>query len=123
MVLLSLPLYIFYIYIVPLLNYFIMLPISPCDRGNLNLTLLPSSDLRISFVGDDGCTEKLFVLGSDSESLTVTIEDISADNSGRSFLMRFPGGQISYFWCSEKSMLLGAELFTKVYLNFTVQLF
>ncbi|XXG66389.1 hypothetical protein AAC387_Pa05g3879 [Persea americana] len=83
-------------------------------RGNLNLTLLPSSNLRISFIGDDCCTEKLSVLGSDSESSTVTIEDISADCSGRSFLMRFPGGRISYFWCSEKSRLLGAELLTKM---------
>eukprot|EP00268_Persea_americana_P024347 TRINITY_DN23774_c0_g1_i7.p1 TRINITY_DN23774_c0_g1~~TRINITY_DN23774_c0_g1_i7.p1 ORF type:complete len:577 (-),score=114.26 TRINITY_DN23774_c0_g1_i7:279-2009(-) len=108
LVFISLSLYVYiYIYVSFKLFYHF-------DRGNLNLTLLPSSNLRISFIGDDCCTEKLSVLGSDSESSTVTIEDISADSSGRSFLMRFPGGRISYFWCSEKSRLLGAELLTKM---------
>lgn len=117
LVFISLSLYVYiYIYVSFKLFYHF-------DRGNLNLTLLPSSNLRISFIGDDCCTEKLSVLGSDSESSTVTIEDISADSSGRSFLMRFPGGRISYFWCSEKSRLLGAELLTKVFLNFTVSNF
>ncbi|KAF6153502.1 hypothetical protein GIB67_027369 [Kingdonia uniflora] len=80
-------------------------------RGNLNLTLLPSSDLRISFVGDDGCTERLATLSSGSE---VVIEVISADKSGRSFLMMLPGCQVSYFWCSELSQSHGFELLAKM---------
>eukprot|EP00262_Sarcandra_glabra_P017704 TRINITY_DN6156_c0_g2_i1.p1 TRINITY_DN6156_c0_g2~~TRINITY_DN6156_c0_g2_i1.p1 ORF type:complete len:716 (+),score=81.71 TRINITY_DN6156_c0_g2_i1:61-2208(+) len=83
-------------------------------RGHLNLTLLPSSDLRISFSGDDGSTEKLAVLGGDSGSTEVIIEEIIADSSGRSFLLRLPGGRVSYFWCSVKSKLLGAELLSKM---------
>ncbi|XP_058109257.1 uncharacterized protein LOC131252627 [Magnolia sinica] len=83
-------------------------------RGHLNLTLLPSSDLRISFTGDDGCTERLAVLSTISESSAVVIEEISADSSSRSFLVKLPEGQVSYFWCSEKSTLIGAELLTKM---------
>ncbi|OVA06473.1 hypothetical protein BVC80_479g57 [Macleaya cordata] len=84
------------------------------ERGNLNLTLLPSSDMRISFIGDDGCTERLAMLRSTSESSAVVIEEIQADCSGRSFLMGVPGGQVSYFWCSEKSKVLGDELLAKM---------
>ncbi|XP_010256647.1 PREDICTED: uncharacterized protein LOC104596991 isoform X2 [Nelumbo nucifera] len=83
-------------------------------RGNLNLTLLPTSDLRISFIGDDGCTERLATLRDNSESMAVVIEEIPADNSGRSFLIRLPGSQVLYFWCAEKSKLLGIELLAKM---------
>ncbi|XP_043720858.1 uncharacterized protein LOC122668328 isoform X2 [Telopea speciosissima] len=82
-------------------------------RGNLYLTLLPTSDLRISFAGDDGFTEKVATLSSNSES-SVAIEEISADNSGRSFLIKLPDGKVSYFWYSEKSKLLGMELLEKM---------
>ncbi|XP_043701540.1 uncharacterized protein LOC122651993 isoform X2 [Telopea speciosissima] len=82
-------------------------------RGNLYITLLPTSDLRVSFAGDDGCTEKVVTLSSNSES-SVAIEDIPADNSGRSFLIKLPDGKVSYFWCSEKSKLLGMELLAKM---------
>ncbi|XP_077238755.1 flocculation protein [Tasmannia lanceolata] len=83
-------------------------------RGHLNLTLLPSSDLRISFAGDDGCTERLALLSTNSETSAVTIEEIVADTSGRSFLIKLPVGRVSYFWCSEKSKVVGAELLTKM---------
>ncbi|XP_010262776.1 PREDICTED: uncharacterized protein LOC104601212 [Nelumbo nucifera] len=83
-------------------------------RGNLNLTLLPTSDLHISFIGDDGCTERLATLSDSSESAAVAIEEIPADNSGRSFLIRLLGSQVSYFWCSERSKLLGIELLAKM---------
>ncbi|KAK6929446.1 hypothetical protein RJ641_005651 [Dillenia turbinata] len=83
-------------------------------RGNLNLTLLPTSDLRISFVGDDGCTERLSTLTNNSQCTSVMIEEIPADNSGRSFLIKVPDGQVFYFWCSEKSRLLGNELLAKM---------
>lgn len=82
-------------------------------RGDLNLTLLPSSGLRISFVGDDGCIERLATLSCNSES-SVSIEEIPADKSGRSFLIKLPDGRVSYFWCSEKSKLLGFEMLEKM---------
>ncbi|CAA3030769.1 uncharacterized protein LOC111376456 [Olea europaea var. sylvestris] len=44
----------------------------------------------------------------------VEIEEISADKSGRSFLLKNAVGEISYFWCSEKSKLLGCELLRKM---------
>jgi len=83
-------------------------------RGNLNLTLLPSSDLRLSFVGDDGHIERLMTLRDDSECSAVVIDEIPADNSGRSFLVKIPDGGTFYFWCSEKSQLLGSDLLCKV---------
>ncbi|XP_057981716.1 uncharacterized protein LOC131167012 [Malania oleifera] len=82
-------------------------------RGSLNLTLLPTSDLRISFVGDDGCTERLSTL-SNGQCSAVAIEGILAESSGRSFLIKVPGGEVFYFWCSEKSKLLGIELLSKM---------
>lgn len=85
-------------------------------RGNLNLTLLPTSDLRFSFIGDDGHTERLLTL-SNSQCSAVVVEEIPADMSGRSFLIKIPDGEVLYFWCSEKSKLLGNELLTKVYLR------
>jgi hypothetical protein len=85
-----------------------------CCRGNLNLTILPTSDLRLSFIGDDGRTERLFTLGSKSQCAAVAVDEIPADNSGRSFLIKIPDGQVFYFWCSEKSRLLGIELLVKV---------
>ncbi|KAF5208105.1 flocculation protein [Thalictrum thalictroides] len=82
-------------------------------RGNLNLTLLPSSYLRISFTGDDGFSERLATLGSNCKTSSVMIEEIPADSSGRSFLLKLPSSQV-YFWCSEKSKLLGNELLAKM---------
>ncbi|XP_026414220.1 uncharacterized protein LOC113309914 isoform X2 [Papaver somniferum] len=84
------------------------------ERGNLNLTLLPNSDLRISFVGDDGSTERLATLSGVSKSSMVEIKEIQADSSGRSFLVQVLGGQDSYFWCSEKSKAFGHQLLAKL---------
>ncbi|MCL7047189.1 hypothetical protein MKW94_029391 [Papaver nudicaule] len=84
------------------------------ERGNLNLTLLPNSDLRISFVGDDGSTERLAMVSDVSESSMVIIKEIQADSSGRSFLVQVSGGQDSYFWCSEKSKVYGLQLLAKL---------
>jgi hypothetical protein len=70
---------------------------STSTRGHLSLTLLPSSDLRLSFVGDDGVLERLAVLSPDNENSSVVIEGISSDTSGRSFLLRLPGGKLLYF--------------------------
>ncbi|KAI3994476.1 hypothetical protein MKX01_012733 [Papaver californicum] len=84
------------------------------ERGNLNLTLLPNSDLRISFTGDDGSTERLAMLSDVPDSSMVIIKEIPADSSGRSFLVQVLGGQGSYFWCSEKSKAFGDQLLAKL---------
>ncbi|KAE8724346.1 microsomal signal peptidase 25 kDa subunit family protein [Hibiscus syriacus] len=87
----------------------------PCAvRGNLILTLLPTSDLRLSFVGDDGQTEILFIVTDKYQCAAVSIDEIPVDNSGRSFLVKIPDGKFFYYWCSEKSKLLGTELLSKM---------
>ncbi|XP_059317924.1 uncharacterized protein LOC132068371 [Lycium ferocissimum] len=83
-------------------------------RGNLNLAILPTSNLRISFIGDDGSTERVGTFCSESDCSAIEIKDIVADESGRSFLISIPGGETFYFWCSEKSKLLGDELRRKM---------
>ncbi|KAH6777830.1 hypothetical protein C2S52_006832 [Perilla frutescens var. hirtella] len=83
-------------------------------RGNLCLTLLPTSDLRISFNGDDGSEERLATLSTKAQCANVKFEEISADKSRRSFLVKNSDGVVSYFWCSEKSTLLGYELLRKL---------
>ncbi|KAK9061039.1 hypothetical protein SSX86_018219 [Deinandra increscens subsp. villosa] len=84
-------------------------------RGNLTLSLLPTSDLCLSFLGDDGRVERLSTLKNTSDCSSVMIEGISADNCGRSFMIRIPTfAEPFYFWCSEKSILLGNELLDKM---------
>ncbi|KAE9596179.1 hypothetical protein Lalb_Chr17g0346601 [Lupinus albus] len=82
--------------------------------GNLTLVLLPSSDIRLSFIGDDGKIERLFTLTSKSQCAAVVVDEIPTDSSGRSFLVRTPDSRTFYFWCSEKSKLLGVELLAKM---------
>ncbi|KAK7320621.1 hypothetical protein VNO77_30264 [Canavalia gladiata] len=84
------------------------------NRGTLTLVLLPSSDLRLSFIGDDGKTQRLFTLTSKSQCSAVMVDEIPTDSSGRSFLVRTPDSKTFYYWCSEKSKLLGAELLGKM---------
>ncbi|CAK8538267.1 unnamed protein product [Lathyrus sativus] len=84
------------------------------NRGNLTLVLLPSSDLRLSFIGDDGKTERLFTLSSRSQCSAVVVEGILTDSSGRSFHVTTPDDKSFFFWCSEKSKLLGVELLAKM---------
>ncbi|CAH8390632.1 unnamed protein product [Eruca vesicaria subsp. sativa] len=83
-------------------------------RGTLSLMILPTSDLRLSFIGDNGHSEQLFTYNSKSQCSAVSIEEINADSSGRSFLIRIEDGNAFYYWCSEKSKLLGAELCRKM---------
>lgn len=83
-------------------------------RGNLNISALPTSDLRLSFIGDDGNTERLFTLSSNAQNSVVAIDEIPVDSSGRSFVIKIPDGRHFFFWCSEKSKLLGAELLAKM---------
>ncbi|OEL17853.1 hypothetical protein BAE44_0021128 [Dichanthelium oligosanthes] len=83
-------------------------------RGKLNLGLLPSSSMCLTFVGDDGYSEQLALLSNGFEFLEVVIEEISADNSGRSFLVRISESKVLYYWCAEKSKEHGMELLTKM---------
>lgn len=83
-------------------------------RGNLSLMVLPTSDLRLSFIGDNGHSEQLFTYTSKSQCSAVSVEEITADSSGRSFVIRIADGNAFYYWCSEKSKLLGTELRRKV---------
>ncbi|KAI3778010.1 hypothetical protein L2E82_06960 [Cichorium intybus] len=84
-------------------------------RGNLVLSLLPTSDLHISFLGDDGYAERLSILRDTSDCSSVVIEGIPADTTGRSFTVGVPGSREPfYFWSSEKSKLVGNELLEKM---------
>ncbi|KAF8108343.1 hypothetical protein N665_0111s0053 [Sinapis alba] len=83
-------------------------------RGNLSLMVLPTSHLRLSFIGDNGHSEQLFTYTSKSQCSGVSIEEITEDSSGRSFVIRTAEGNAFYYWCSEKSKLLGAELCRKM---------
>ncbi|KAF3558444.1 hypothetical protein F2Q69_00010845 [Brassica cretica] len=83
-------------------------------RGNLSLMILPTSDLRLSFIGDNGHSEQLFTYANKSHCSAVSIEEIAADSSGRSFVIRIANGNAFYYWCSEKSKLLGIELRRKM---------
>lgn len=76
--------------------------------------VLPTSDLRLSFIGDNGHSEQLFTYANKSQCSAVSIEELSADSSGRSFVIRIADGSTFYYWCSEKSKLLGIELRRKV---------
>lgn len=76
--------------------------------------VVPSSDFRLSFIGDNGQVERLFTLSNRSSSASITIDEIASDNSGRSFVIK-ANDQNIYFWCSEKSKLLGTELLGKVF--------
>jgi len=83
-------------------------------RGKLDLGLLPSSSMCLTFVGDDGYSEQLALLSNGFECLEVVIEEISADNSGRSFLVRISKSKVFYYWCAEKSKEHGMKLLSKM---------
>ncbi|CAN0909644.1 hypothetical protein LINGRAHAP2_LOCUS25894 [Linum grandiflorum] len=83
-------------------------------RGNLSLSVLPTSDLRLTFIGDDGTTERLFTLSGKAHGSAVVVEEIPADSSGRSFQIKVAGGRVFNYWCCEKFKLLGIELISKM---------
>ncbi|XP_078427478.1 flocculation protein [Wolffia australiana] len=84
-------------------------------KGYLQLALLPSSDMRLSFCGDDGVKESLAVVTHRAvESAQVSLSEISADGSGRTFLLSLPDFRLLYFWCSERSPFLGSKLLAKM---------
>ncbi|PAN09159.1 hypothetical protein PAHAL_2G000600 [Panicum hallii] len=68
----------------------------------------------LTFVGDDGYSEQLALLSNGFECMEVVIEEISADNSGRSFLVRISESKVFYYWCAEKSKEHGMELLSKM---------
>uniref|UniRef100_A0A0D9WUH2 Uncharacterized protein n=2 Tax=Leersia perrieri TaxID=77586 RepID=A0A0D9WUH2_9ORYZ len=83
-------------------------------RGKLSLGLLPSSSMHIIFAGDDGHSEQLALLSNDHEVSEVCIEEISADNTGRSFLIKISESKVFYYWCAEKSNKHGMDLLAKM---------
>ncbi|KAJ3683937.1 hypothetical protein LUZ61_013101 [Rhynchospora tenuis] len=85
------------------------------SRGRLNLNMAPSSWLQISFVGDDSGTEQLHSISCNCcEDDRVIIEQIAADASGRSFLVKLSESQVFYYWLSEKSLSHGLRLLDKM---------
>ncbi|CAM0905127.1 unnamed protein product [Alopecurus aequalis] len=70
--------------------------------------------MRLTFSGDDGHSEQLALLSDELDISEVGIEEISADNSGRSFLIRISESKIFYYWCAEKSKECGMELLAKM---------
>lgn len=76
--------------------------------------LSPRSDIRILFCGDDGYHERLGAVDHNSEASEISVEEISADATGRSFLLRLSGDKNLYFWSSEKSRERFSELIDKM---------
>ncbi|MCO5591815.1 hypothetical protein L7F22_045807 [Adiantum nelumboides] len=83
------------------------------SRGYLSLSLLPCSEMRLSFIADDGEIERIAAVKSIVEDTHVTLEMLDADLSGRSFLLKTSSGK-HFFWQSERSMAVGRELVTKM---------
>ncbi|GJN10584.1 hypothetical protein PR202_ga28689 [Eleusine coracana subsp. coracana] len=83
-------------------------------RGKLNLGLLPSSSVHLTFSGDDGYSEQLALLNNSCDFSEAVIEEIPADTSGRSFEIRISQSKVYYYWCAEKSKEQGMELLTKM---------
>ncbi|EFJ35433.1 hypothetical protein SELMODRAFT_438381 [Selaginella moellendorffii] len=86
------------------------------SRGHLDLTMLPSSDLRLSFLGDDGTIERLALVSSSpiQGSFPVELQEIATDSSGRSFVLKLASNRSVFFWQSEKSKARGDELVLKM---------
>ncbi|GJN24219.1 hypothetical protein PR202_gb11950 [Eleusine coracana subsp. coracana] len=82
-------------------------------RGKLNLGLLPSSSMHLTFSGDDGYSEQLALLNNSCDFSEAVIEEIPADTSGRSFEIKISQSKVYYYWCAEKSKEHGMELLTK----------
>ncbi|KAF7146906.1 hypothetical protein RHSIM_Rhsim03G0140100 [Rhododendron simsii] len=84
------------------------------NPGDLVLGFVSGDTMKVIVVWFDGCVQKRLLTLSNSQCSAVVVEEIPADMSGRSFLIKIPDGEVLYFWCSEKSKLLGNELFTKM---------
>eukprot|EP00249_Psilotum_nudum_P023975 c29045_g2_i1 orf=311-3538(+) len=83
-------------------------------RGYLNLIMLPSSEMRLSFIGDDGAVERVAVVRPCSDLAPVCLMLLPPDTSGRTFVIKMPNGGHAYFWQSEKSKDVGAQLLAKL---------
>lgn len=82
-------------------------------RGYLSLTMLPCSEIRLSFIGDNGDIERIAAVSFAATDTHVFLEMLDADPSGRSFVLKLPGGK-HYFWQSEKAMTAGDELVSEM---------
>eukprot|EP00250_Pteridium_aquilinum_P013171 c21178_g1_i2 orf=375-2201(-) len=71
--------------------------------------MLPCSEMRLSFIGDNGEIERIAAVKSIVEDAHVAIEMLDADPAGRSFIVKLSGGK-HFFWQSERSMMVGDEL-------------
>ncbi|KAL3701333.1 hypothetical protein R1sor_019355 [Riccia sorocarpa] len=84
------------------------------SRGFLSLRIIPGSDLRLSFIPDGGVEDLIATISSESETPPVILEEVPADVSGRTFLLKLFDGKVFYFWQSEKSKTSGDELVSKM---------
>lgn len=75
--------------------------------------MLPCSEMRLTFVNDAGIMERVIMM-TPSESGAVSLEELREDASGRSFVLKMPGGRMSFFWQSENSKATGDEMVCKV---------
>ncbi|KAJ3680751.1 hypothetical protein LUZ60_015240 [Juncus effusus] len=79
-------------------------------RGHLNLNILPTSHLRLSFLSDSGQSQ---TLNPADLSADVSIRQISSDPSARSFSLQLTH-QSHYYWLSERSLSHGTHLLDKM---------
>ncbi|KAI5055896.1 hypothetical protein GOP47_0029417 [Adiantum capillus-veneris] len=83
------------------------------SRGYLSLSMLPCSEMRLSFIGDDDEIERIAAVKSMVEDTHVTLEILDEDSSCRSFVLKTSNGK-RFFWQSERSMAIGSRLVTEL---------
>lgn len=84
------------------------------SRGYLSLTMLPYSEMRLSFVGDNGSVERIASIRSGTEDPYVVLEMLLPDSSGKSFVLKLAGNKHAYYWQSEKSKSAGDRLLSEM---------
>ncbi|KAH7387092.1 hypothetical protein KP509_16G004600 [Ceratopteris richardii] len=83
------------------------------SRGYLSLSMLPSSEMRLSFVGDDDEIERIAAVKSTEDESQVHLEILNSDPSGRSFVLKVRDGK-HFFWQSERCMSEGKRLVSEM---------
>eukprot|EP00249_Psilotum_nudum_P023974 c29045_g1_i1 orf=372-3281(+) len=83
-------------------------------RGYLSLIMLPSSEMRLSFIGDNGAVERVAVVRPGSDIPPVRLILLPPDTSGRTFVIKIHGGGQAFFWQSEKFKDVGTQLLSKL---------
>jgi hypothetical protein len=83
-------------------------------QGILKLKNALSSEMQLHFVTDAGLTEQIPVISSGLETSGIILEYLSADPSGRSFVLKSPGHKLPFFWQSESCKAVGDEMVCKV---------